>query len=316
MGLVLFRLDVPSARSAARRRPLAGDVAGTPAEHAAVLRKLAAASAARCLLEARLGLRGLRRDPMPGLCRRWVDRWIHECDPAPARTAEGAPQGSHRAMGACLSAFRAPGPADRLPPGDAALVGPLAQGHRHRRDGRADAARLDDGERAAGDAPRAPCRGAGSRNLRGRQPDNNAAAAVPDRRRLREAQRAVDAARRVFAADGRERAAGNWTPFGRGHDQAGDQRPDDARSLVFDTPPLDAPIEMLGAPVVTLDLASDRPIANLVVRLCDVHPSGESLRVSYGVLNLTHRDGHERPAPPDAQDSATACASGSTIWAR
>jgi uncharacterized protein len=35
---------------------------------------------------------------------------------------------------------------------------------------------------------------------------------------------------------------------------------------------------------------------NLVVRLCDVHPSGESLRVSYGVLNLAHRDGHERPA--------------------
>ncbi len=33
---------------------------------------------------------------------------------------------------------------------------------------------------------------------------------------------------------------------------------------------------------------------NLVVRLCDVHPSGESSRVSYGVLNLTHRDGHEK----------------------
>jgi hypothetical protein len=28
-----------------------------------------------------------------------------------------------------------------------------------------------------------------------------------------------------------------------------------------------------------------------------VRPSGESLRVSYGVLNLTHRDGHEEPAP-------------------
>jgi hypothetical protein len=27
-----------------------------------------------------------------------------------------------------------------------------------------------------------------------------------------------------------------------------------------------------------------------------VQPSGESLRVSYGVLNLAHRDGHERPA--------------------
>ncbi len=69
------------------------------------------------------------------------------------------------------------------------------------------------------------------------------------------------------------------------------------RSLVFETPPLDAPIEILGAAIVTLDVASDRPIANLAVRLCDVHPSGESLRVSYGVLNLTHRDGHEQPAP-------------------
>ena len=27
-----------------------------------------------------------------------------------------------------------------------------------------------------------------------------------------------------------------------------------------------------------------------------MHPTGESLRVSYGVLNLTHRDGHENPA--------------------
>jgi predicted acyl esterase len=32
---------------------------------------------------------------------------------------------------------------------------------------------------------------------------------------------------------------------------------------------------------------------NLAVRLCDVHPSGESLRVSYGVL--AHRDGHDIP---------------------
>ena len=85
-------------------------------------------------------------------------------------------------------------------------------------------------------------------------------------------------------------------PFGRGRDQARDQQDDDVRSLVFETAPLDAPIEILGAPIVTLDVASDRPIANLVVRLCDVHPSGESLRVSYGVLNLTHRESHEQPA--------------------
>jgi predicted acyl esterase len=93
------------------------------------------------------------------------------------------------------------------------------------------------------------------------------------------------------------KCSGDWVPFGLGHDQAGDQREDDARSLIVETPPLDRPIEILGAAIVTLDVASDRPIANLVVRLCDVHPSGESLRVSYGVLNLTHRDGHESPAP-------------------
>jgi predicted acyl esterase len=93
------------------------------------------------------------------------------------------------------------------------------------------------------------------------------------------------------------RCSGNWIPFGRWRNQAEDQSEDDRRSLVFETPPLDAPIELLGAAVVTLDIASDRPIANLAVRLCDVHPSGESLRVSYGVLNLTHRDGHESPKP-------------------
>jgi predicted acyl esterase len=97
-------------------------------------------------------------------------------------------------------------------------------------------------------------------------------------------------------------AGGSWCPFGRGPDQAGDQRPDDARSLLFETAPLDAPVAILGAALVTLDVASDRPIANLAVRLCDVQPGagrmgGASLRVSYGVLNLTHRDGHAAPAP-------------------
>jgi uncharacterized protein len=91
--------------------------------------------------------------------------------------------------------------------------------------------------------------------------------------------------------------AGAWCPFGGAPDQAGNQQEDDAYSLVFDTTSLDASIEMLGAPIVTLDIASDEPMANLTVRLCDVHPSGASLRVSYGVLNLSHRDGHEAPTP-------------------
>ncbi len=90
---------------------------------------------------------------------------------------------------------------------------------------------------------------------------------------------------------------GAWCPFGRGADQAGDQGEDDARSLVVDSAPLDDRVEILGAPIVTLELAADRPLANLAVRLCDVHPDGASLRVSYGILNLAHRDGHENPAP-------------------
>ncbi|MDQ2801687.1 MAG: peptidase S15, partial [Pseudomonadota bacterium] len=88
-----------------------------------------------------------------------------------------------------------------------------------------------------------------------------------------------------------------WCPFGAGPDDAGDQREDDAASVLFDSPPLGERIEILGAPVVELDLACDKPRANLIVRLCDVDPDGASLRVSYGVLNLAHRDSHERPAP-------------------
>ena len=103
--------------------------------------------------------------------------------------------------------------------------------------------------------------------------------------------------RAVRSAQTVGKAGGSWCPFGRGADQASDQQADDARSLVFETTPLDVSIEILGAPVVTLDAAADKPLANLAVRLCDVHPDGASLRVSYGILNLAHRNGSETPAP-------------------
>lgn len=90
---------------------------------------------------------------------------------------------------------------------------------------------------------------------------------------------------------------GSWCPFGSAPDQAGDQQADDARSLLFETAPLDTRLEMLGAAVLTLDVACDKPLANLAVRLCDVFPDGASLRVSYGIRNLAHRDGSESPTP-------------------
>ena len=46
-----------------------------------------------------------------------------------------------------------------------------------------------------------------------------------------------------------------------------------------------------------LRVSADRPCALVSARLEDVSPTGESLLVSWGLLNLTHRDSHERPAP-------------------
>ncbi|MGO1078667.1 CocE/NonD family hydrolase [Inquilinus sp. CA228] len=93
------------------------------------------------------------------------------------------------------------------------------------------------------------------------------------------------------------KAAGEWMATGCSGELPVDQRLDDGAAQLFDTAPLDKPVEILGAPELLLDLASDSPVAQLAVRLCDVAPDGRSARVSYGVLNLTHRDGHEAPAP-------------------
>jgi putative CocE/NonD family hydrolase len=92
-------------------------------------------------------------------------------------------------------------------------------------------------------------------------------------------------------------AAGEYCPIWLGAEQPVDQRLDDGGSLLFDTGPLKSDIEILGAPVVELELAVDRPQANIALRLCDVFPGGESTRVTYGVLNLCHRDSHEKPSP-------------------
>ncbi|AEM42697.1 CocE/NonD family hydrolase [Ketogulonicigenium vulgare] len=91
------------------------------------------------------------------------------------------------------------------------------------------------------------------------------------------------------------RAAGEWMGTGCVGEMPTDQRLDDGGSLNFDTDVLEDAVEILGAPVVRLKLSADAPVAQIVVRLSDVLPSGEVLRVSYQVLNLTHRDSHENP---------------------
>jgi hypothetical protein len=81
-------------------------------------------------------------------------------------------------------------------------------------------------------------------------------------------------------------ASGDTGYFGRDGGLPLDQREDDARSLVFDTAPLESPLDILGHTVVTVTLEVDQPVATLVVRLNDVAPDGASSRVVFGIGNL------------------------------
>ena len=92
-------------------------------------------------------------------------------------------------------------------------------------------------------------------------------------------------------------AAGKWCAYGLWEDQPLDQRAEMGGQIHFDTAPLAEGFSVLGAPVLDVEVSSDRPDALLVATLCDVFPDGASTRVSYGILNLSHRGGHEDLAP-------------------
>jgi len=88
---------------------------------------------------------------------------------------------------------------------------------------------------------------------------------------------------------------GAWCGYGIGPERPTDQRADDGRSLCFESGPLPARLEILGAPKVAFELAVDRPQAFLAVRLNEIAPDGAATRVTYGLLNLAHRESHEHP---------------------
>lgn len=90
--------------------------------------------------------------------------------------------------------------------------------------------------------------------------------------------------------------AGKWCSYNAPPDLPYDQREEDGGSLVFETDPLPEQLEILGAPEVELEVASDTPVAMVAARLSDVAPDGAATRVTYGLLNLTHRDSHAEPA--------------------
>ena len=91
-------------------------------------------------------------------------------------------------------------------------------------------------------------------------------------------------------------ACGEFFPLKRGSELPGDQRIDDAGSLLFETEHLLTSIEILGRPVLKARVAIDQPRGHLIARLVDIHPDGTGHRVSWGVVNLTHRESNAEPS--------------------
>jgi uncharacterized protein len=99
----------------------------------------------------------------------------------------------------------------------------------------------------------------------------------------------------ILGAEHHGLEAGVWCAYGWPGDYPPDQRREDGLCLCFESEAVSEAVEILGYPEVSLELSSDQSIAQIVARLCDVSPTGESLLVSRGNLNLTHYKSHEFP---------------------
>ena len=78
-------------------------------------------------------------------------------------------------------------------------------------------------------------------------------------------------------------------------DVAPDLRPSDAFGLVYETPPLVAPLTILGLPRARLQVSSSAPLAHWFARLGDVAPDGQVTLVASAGQNGAHRQSARRP---------------------
>lgn len=76
-----------------------------------------------------------------------------------------------------------------------------------------------------------------------------------------------------------------------------DARPDDTRSLVFETEPLPDPLELTGDGTLTLRLSASTSDPLVVVRLTDVDPEGTSRPITHGYLRASRQTSHVEPTP-------------------
>ena len=83
----------------------------------------------------------------------------------------------------------------------------------------------------------------------------------------------------------------------------GQQEPQDQRALdgrrdilVYQTPPLDEPVEVTGPVTAKLWAASSARDTDFVVKLMDVWPDGFVQELSYGIVRARYRESFESPS--------------------
>ncbi|PBJ72316.1 dipeptidyl-peptidase [Trypanosoma cruzi cruzi] len=88
--------------------------------------------------------------------------------------------------------------------------------------------------------------------------------------------------------------AGEWMGAGVSGETPADQRMDDGMAMVFDAAELQHELEILGRPILEVELTCDKPKAMLFAQLSDVSPDGAVSRISFGVKNVTQAAGDQR----------------------
>ena len=91
------------------------------------------------------------------------------------------------------------------------------------------------------------------------------------------------------------KGAGEYFTFGFSPGELpDDQRGDDEHSLALNSLPVEAPLDIVGAPRIRLTIAADQPKAQIAVRLSDLAADGAATLITHGFLNLRQRFGPEK----------------------
>ncbi|MFC0269586.1 CocE/NonD family hydrolase [Kushneria aurantia] len=91
---------------------------------------------------------------------------------------------------------------------------------------------------------------------------------------------------------------GEYIGLWYGADMPPDQRRDDGLALTFDSAVWPDGLDLLGQPSLDIEVTSDAACGQLVARLCDVSPDGDSALITWGTLNLALRHDPGRVEPP------------------